>query len=41
MDLWGGLTDLEIQGLCMSLLIEPFKKNSALSLAYIFYGFAA
>jgi hypothetical protein len=25
-DLWGGLTDLQIQGLCMSLLIEPFKK---------------
>jgi hypothetical protein len=25
-DLWGGLTDLKIQGLCMSLLIEPFKK---------------
>ena len=25
-DLWGGLTDFQIQGLCMSLLIEPFKK---------------
>jgi hypothetical protein len=25
-DLWGGLTDLQIQGLCMSLLIELFKK---------------
>ena len=25
-DLWGGLTDWKIQGLCMSLLIEPFKK---------------
>ena len=25
-DLWGGLTDLQIQGLCMSLLIESFKK---------------
>jgi hypothetical protein len=25
-DLWGGLTDLQIQGLRISLLIEPFKK---------------
>ena len=25
-DLWGGLTDFQIQGLCTSLLIEPFKK---------------
>ena len=25
-DLWGGLTDLQIQGLCISLLTGPFKK---------------